>query len=72
MLAKAVKGPQAAVQDNTGNKTIADAAEALLKSIATFKDVAANADAGQSFNVLDDERRHETRINHEVTTSAAI
>ena len=45
--AKAAKDLQLAVQDNTGDEKIADAAEALLKSIATFKDVVANADANQ-------------------------
>ena len=41
--AKAAKELQA----NTDDKKIADAAEALLKSIATFKDVVANANDGQ-------------------------
>jgi hypothetical protein len=45
--AKAAKELQAAVQDNAGDQQIAAAAEALLKNLATFKDVLAAADAGQ-------------------------
>jgi acetoin utilization deacetylase AcuC-like enzyme len=45
--AKAAKELQAAVQDTAGDEKIADAAEALLKTIATFKDVVAKADSGQ-------------------------
>jgi hypothetical protein len=43
--AQAAKALQAAVQDNAGDKKIADSAETLLKAIAIFKDVLANADA---------------------------
>ncbi len=43
--AKAAKELQAAVKDNGSDGQIADAAQALLEAISTFKDVVANADS---------------------------